>query len=60
MVDHPYYAVTDAEGMFTIRDIPPGTYSVTCWQESLGEQTAQVTIATGARTVHDFIYRVAE
>ncbi len=55
-VDQPYYAITDREGRFTLSQIPPGTYTVTCWQERLGEQTAQVTITTGGSATLDFHY----
>jgi hypothetical protein len=34
--DHPYAVVTDEEGRFVIKDIPPGTYTVEAWHESLG------------------------
>ena len=34
--EHPYYAVTDKSGKFTIKDIPPGTYKIKAWHESLG------------------------
>ena len=55
VVDHPYYALTDDEGRFVITDIPPGTYTVHCWQEMLGEQTAQLNIDAG-ETVHTVKY----
>ncbi|HTV59166.1 MAG TPA: carboxypeptidase-like regulatory domain-containing protein [Verrucomicrobiae bacterium] len=32
-VDHPYYAITDARGNFTIKDIPAGTYTIEAWHE---------------------------
>jgi hypothetical protein len=35
--DHPYAAVTDAKGDFSIKDIPPGTYTVEAWHEALGK-----------------------
>jgi len=28
VVDHPYFAVTGADGTFTIKDVPPGKYKV--------------------------------
>ncbi len=34
--DHPYAVVTDDEGRFVIKDIPPGTYTVEAWHEALG------------------------
>ena len=34
VADTPYYAVSDANGDFSIADIPPGTYTVRTWHES--------------------------
>jgi len=31
--DHPYFAVTDAEGKFEISGVPPGTYVLVAWHE---------------------------
>ena len=31
VMDHPYYAETDADGRFALLDVPPGTYKVTVW-----------------------------
>lgn len=29
--DHPYYTHTDAEGRFTLPQVPPGRYQLVCW-----------------------------
>jgi plastocyanin len=42
--EHPYYAVTDANGAFKIADIPPGDYDVDIWQEKLGKKTEKASI----------------
>ena len=34
VVDHPYFAVTDGEGRFTIRDVPVGPQTVFVWHEA--------------------------
>jgi len=31
--DHPYFAVTDADGGFTIKDVPPGDHVLELWHE---------------------------
>ncbi len=48
VADHPYYAITDANGNFEISGVPVGTYTLEYWQETLGTQTAEVTVAAGA------------
>ena len=45
VLDHPYFAVTDADGRFTLRDVPPGDYTLAVWHERLGAKTTRVTVA---------------
>ena len=40
----PYFAVTGTDGSFTIRNVPPGTYTLAAVHEKLGEQDVQVTV----------------
>ena len=39
---NPYFAVTDADGKFNIKDLPPGDYTLAAVHESLGEKTQKV------------------
>ena len=41
----PFFAVSGSDGSFTIKDLPPGTYTIEAWHEKFGTQTATVTIA---------------
>jgi len=45
VMDNPYFTVTKADGLYTIDNLPPGTYTIAAWQEKLGERTAKVTIS---------------
>ncbi len=36
VLDHPYFAVTDENGNFEIKNAPAGTQKVVVWQESVG------------------------
>jgi plastocyanin len=45
VLDHPFFAVTGADGSFALKGLPPGTYTIEAWHEKLGTQTQTVTIA---------------
>ena len=47
VMDHPYYAVTDGEGKFSLSDVPAGEYEVKIWHETLGETMQKVTVEAG-------------
>ncbi|HUR22179.1 MAG TPA: carboxypeptidase-like regulatory domain-containing protein, partial [Vicinamibacterales bacterium] len=52
VMSHPFFAVTDAAGAFSIKGLPPGTYTLEAWHETFGTRTQQVTIApSGQQTV---------
>ena len=43
--DHPYFAVSSADGSFSIENLPPGDYVIEAWHETLGAQTQSITVA---------------
>jgi hypothetical protein len=49
VLQNPYFAVSGADGKFTIplTGLPPGTYTVRAWHEQLGEATTKVVVEAG-------------
>jgi len=54
VVDHPYFAVTKEDGSFEIKNLPPGTYTLSVWHEKLGTSQRQVEVTPGNRSVTRF------
>jgi hypothetical protein len=47
VLEHPYFAVSDNSGRFSLPQLPAGTYTIEIWHERFGTQTQQVTLAAG-------------
>jgi hypothetical protein len=47
VVEHPFFAVTDAEGRFEIAGVPAGSYTISAWHERLGTIERKVTVQKG-------------
>lgn len=60
IVKHPFFAVTGADGTFTLPKLPPGTYTIEAWHESekLGTQTQSVTVGDGETKEVAFTFSV--
>ncbi len=54
VMSHPFFAVTDKDGKFELKGLPPGTYTIEAWHEKLGVQTASVTL--GAKDSKDVTF----
>jgi hypothetical protein len=44
VTDHPFYTVTKEHGEFILDNVPPGSYTLRVWQESLATVTKEITV----------------
>ena len=59
VMDHPFFAVTDKDGKFSLKGLPPGTYTIEAWHEKLGVQTATVTLGAKETKDANFSFKAA-
>ena len=52
--DHPYFALTDAEGKFSLSEVPPGVYVLEAWHERLGVQRTRLEL--GPREERELVF----
>jgi plastocyanin len=52
IVDSPYFAVSNKDGKFVIKNVPPGKYTVEAAHRKLGSQTQEVEVADKDVTVN--------
>jgi hypothetical protein len=56
VLPHPFYATSGPDGSFSIKNLPPGTYTIEAWHEKLGTQTQNVTVGAGETKTADFTF----
>ncbi len=55
VLQNPYFAITDENGNYSIKDIPAGSYSIVAWHERLKNKSQKVTITNDGATQVDFL-----
>jgi hypothetical protein len=53
--DHPYFAVSGADGKFIIKNVPPGKYTLEATHRKLGTQTVEIEVKDSG-TAQDFTF----
>lgn len=56
-VEHPYYAITNADGTFTIADVPPGEYTLMAWHPAGGVLEQKITVLANGTTQAGFQFK---
>lgn len=54
VVPHPFFDVTDDDGVFEIKGLPAGSYTLEVWHEKLGTKITTVTVSEDKTATVDF------
>lgn len=54
VLENPWFAATDADRRYEIKDVPAGTYKLTAWHERMPPQTVDVTVPEEGSVTVDF------
>ena len=57
VVDTPFYAVSGADGSFTIEGIPEGQYELNVWHPRLKGKSSAIKVGAGATTTVEIVLR---
>jgi plastocyanin len=60
VMTHPYFAVSAADGRYTIKNLPPGEYTLVAVHEKFGEQTMKVKVSPKMDTDERFVFTAAQ
>ena len=56
VLSHPFFAVSDSNGAFTIKGLPPGEYEIEAWHERYGAKQAKIKVTEKADVKAEFTY----
>lgn len=60
VMDHPYFALSKADGSFDIPNVPPGDYTLEAWHEVLGTQEQPVHIDPSGKATLTFHFKASQ
>ena len=57
VMEHPFFAITDAKGRFHIKNLPPGEYTLATWHESFGKNKQIIKVGVDGLNNVTFAYK---
>jgi flagella basal body P-ring formation protein FlgA len=57
VLPHPFYAVSAADGTFSIPNLPPGQYTLVAWHEKYGAQEQPLTVGAKEQKTVAFTFK---
>ena len=54
VLQNPYFAVTDKDGNFVIKNVPPGKYKLMVWNEKLKAPAQEITVPANGKVEVNF------
>jgi hypothetical protein len=57
VLPHPYHAVSQMNGTFSIGNLPPGTYTLVAWHEKYGPQEQQIQVGAKEQKQVTFTFK---
>lgn len=58
--NNPWFAVSDKDGKFDIKDVPVGTWDIEAWHERFGTKTGKITVTKGKPAEIKFEFNASE
>lgn len=55
VLENPYFAATDENGNYKIKNVPPGKYKLKAWHERLPASEFEITVPTNGEVRADFV-----
>jgi len=54
---HPYFAITENDGSFNLKNVPPGVYTIEAWHEKYGVLTQKVSVEANQTKTLEFVFK---
>jgi len=54
VLENPYFAVSTKDGSYSIKNVPPGTYTLSIWHEKLKGASVKITVPGTGSVTQDF------